>query len=757
MNPDTVSQTESLAASQFRRADGLWEGVARVSGMDCGACAVEIEQVARQVSGFSEFAVNPASQLTRWVAASPAAIEELAHKAKRLGYVLGLQEAEPGDIQARRNRRAARSRFLRFLVAALCMMQIMMYSTPEYIFSADDIGLAETSLLRWAQWVLALPLMLYCAAPYYKRAWVATMQRRLVMDQPIVIGLLLAFVLGSLNLNNTSSHVWFDSIAMLLTLLLLVQMLVDNQTARALGYLAGLQADLPLQVEVPNAQGWLTMPVAQLKPGQAYRLSRSQAVPLDSELCTDEFTVWVDEAMRTGEADPVPKSLGDLIQAGSRLLSDQAIFRVTPTAGGDSLWSMGQLLLQALAAKPKHQDKVDRILPWFVFGVLCCAAATAFYWGFIQSQLGMAASATVAVLIVTCPCALALALPLVRLFGIRRLAQAGVLVRNPLALDTLAHLTVVAVDKTGTLTTPASVKVKQQAVPGHPQIENTELLNALCMLARRSVHPLAKAVAAHLFQQLNSSAKPVDWLYYTELPGAGLTGVFSLNNQHIELRLGSAAHCEFAQHELLQQLGNTSQVFAVCITGNKPSERPMLKFEVNLQGSHELAAQLTELQAQGLSLNMLSGDQPLAVERWMPELKFDSRQGGVSPEKKISWIASQQADKKLVAMVGDGLNDSGAFAQADVSFAAAGASTLSAGQADFLMLQPGMAGLVAAVKTARQLDLIGRQNLIWALVYNGVALPVAMMGYLTPWMASVGMGLSSLLVFLNALRVKGSS
>ncbi|MFN7504509.1 MAG: HAD-IC family P-type ATPase, partial [Limnobacter sp.] len=372
---------------------------------------------------------------------------------KRLGYVLGLQEGEPGDIQAKRTRKAARSRFLRFLVAALCMMQIMMYSTPEYVFTPDEIGRAEISLLRWAQWVLALPLMLYCAVPYYKRAWVAAIQRRLVMDQPIVIGLVLAFVLGSLNLNNPASHVWFDSIAMLLTLLLLVQMLVDNQTAIALHHLAGLQPDLPLQVQVPNAHGSPPIPVAQLRPGQLYQLAQSQAVPLDSELCTHESTVWVDEAMRTGEAEPVPKKQGDLIQAGSRLLSDQAILRVMPTAGGDSLWSMGQLLLQALAAKPKHQDKVDRILPWFVFGVLCCAAATAFYWGFIQSQPSVAASATLAVLIVTCPCALALALPLVRLFGIRRLVQAGVLVRNPLGLDTLARVSVVALDKTGTLTT----------------------------------------------------------------------------------------------------------------------------------------------------------------------------------------------------------------------------------------------------------------------------------------------------------------
>ena len=230
-----------------------------------------------------------------------------------------------------------------------------------------------------------------------------------------------------------------------------------------------------------------------------------------------------------------------------------------------------------------------------------------------------------------------------------------------------------------------------------------------------------------------------------------MIGVFKLQGQHVEVRLGSAIHCE-----LPVQPSEGSQVFAVCITGDNPDSRQFTRFDVDLQVNHALAAQLAVLKQQGLSLNMLSGDQPAAVAQWMPELKFDSRLGGMSPAEKIEWIKARQAKHQCVAMVGDGLNDSGAFAQANVSFAAAGASTLSAGQADFLMLKPGMAGLLAALKTARLVEAIGRQNLIWALAYNGIAVPVAMMGLLTPWMASVGMGLSSLLVFFNALRVRGS-
>jgi P-type Cu2+ transporter len=752
MNSVNTPQSERLSATQHRRADGQWEGLAHVNGMDCGACAVEIERAARQVPGLTEFVVNPASQLGRWVAACPHAIDELVDRAGRLGYVLGLQESAPGSVQVLRNQYFARSRFLRFLVAALCMMQIMMYSAPEYIYTAQEIGLAETGLLRWAQWVLALPLMLYCAAPYFRRGWVATWQGRLVMDQPIVLGLVLAFVLSSLNLNNLHNPVWFDSIGMLLTLLLLVQLLLEKQTIRALNHLASLQPDFPVQVEVPSGDGWKKLAVAQLVAGQQYRLTRLQVVPVDSELVNSESALWVDEAMRTGEVEPVYKHQGELVQAGSRILNPQVLLRPVSLVGGDSLLALGRLLLQALAAKPIHQDKVERVLPWFVLSVLICAAGTALYWGAFQSQPGLAASATVAVLIVTCPCALALALPLVRLFGIRQLADSGVLVRNPQALETLAKVNALALDKTGTLTTSSVGRVQQLDIVDVPGITDSVLLNALCMLARRSVHPVSRAVAAHLFCMLKNNIQPIDWVQVEELPGAGLLGVFRVDQRLIELRLGSAVHCG-----LLSVQGVSSHAFASCVLDQQAQSLQAVLFLVEFQQDTALGSQLDAFAAQGLCLHMLSGDHLGAVQHWMPEIKFNSRLGGMSPQDKTAWIALQQARKNCVAMVGDGLNDSAAFAQADVSFAAAGASTLSAGQADFLLLKPGMNGLVQAFKTARQVEKIGHQNLLWALSYNGVAVPVAVMGLLDPWMASVGMGLSGLVVFVNALRVNQES
>ncbi|HEX4878772.1 MAG TPA: HAD-IC family P-type ATPase [Limnobacter sp.] len=753
MNPDSISQTEDLAASQFRRSDGLWEGIARVSGMDCGACAVEIEHAAKQVSGLHEFTVNPASHLARWVAHGPNAIEQLMHKLARLGYAMGLHGEEASQVQALRQKRAARNRFLRFLVAALCMMQIMMYSAPEYVFSVQEIGLTETRLLRWAQWVLTLPLVVYCALPHLRRAWVAAWQRRLVMDQPIILGLLLAFVLSSLNLNNPANHVWFDSIAMLLTLLLLVQMLIENQTSKALAHLAGLQPDLPLKVQLQDGPGWRDCPVAQLQAGQRYRLFSGLAVPVDSLLADGQAPLWVDEAMRTGEAEPVCKAPGELVQAGSRIQSPMAVLVVKPSLGLDSLGSLGQLLLQALAVKPRQQDRVQGVLPWFVLAVLCCAMLTTLVWWGILGRPDLAATATLAVLIVTCPCALALALPLTHLFAVRQLADLGVLVRNPQALDTLNHVQCVALDKTGTLTTNHAVQVRQSECCGHSPMVEPTVLNALLALAHRSSHPLARAVSTHLLHRLEYRSLPIEWDHLEERPGAGLVGVLMIDACAYEIRLGSAAHCGVQQ--TMQAL--SAQVFASCTsmpTALNPAGFQALQFAVVMNIDQALPRQMNVLKSLGLSLHVLSGDHSASVESWAPQLLFNSRCGGMSPAEKTAWIAGFQQQGKAVAMVGDGLNDSGAFAQADVSFAAAGASTLSAGQADFMLMNAGIAGVVASFQVARQVERIGAQNLWWALVYNGLAVPVAMMGLLTPWMASLGMGISSLVVFANALRLR---
>lgn len=732
--------------------------------MDCAACAVELEQAAGRIAGLDEFSVNPASGWASWVAGSAQAIDEFVDRARRMGYALSGSGSDVPDPAVGRQVRQGRSHLLRFLVALLAMMQIMMYSAPEYVYSTADIGHAETLLLRWAQWVIALPLVLYCALPYHQRAWRAVLDGRLVMDQLVSVSVALAFGLSSLRLNDISQPVWFDSIAMLLTLLLGVQWWMNLHTARALKHLGALQPDVPLTVDAKTDGGWENRPVVQLKQGDTIRLGPGQVSPVDGQLVgRADQQVHVDEAMRTGEAAPLTKQPGDTVYAGSRNLGDSLNMTVLALDANSSLGQLGQLLRKALSSKPSHRALLDAVIPLFVAVVACCALASGVYWGVVKHQPSQAWSAVVAVLMVTCPCALALAQPLVRLFAIRSLAGSGVLVRSPEALDHVHAVDTIALDKTGTLTTREAT-LNQTVDLIQDDAWPPELLDALALcLAQHSTHPLSKALVQVLLPQAHrvSLDSTVRLDHIQSQAGKGISATVQSKGQVVVLRLGSARFVGLSAWQVQphQTDDPVSSVYAAVLstTADAASGEPKVlaarQFDVVLKPSPGLSCALTALSDRHRVV-LLSGDQPNAVQSWQPQLVFDARLGGLTPEDKTCWIAQQQAAGHQVLMLGDGLNDAAAFAQADIAVAACGASTLSAEQSDFLLMKPGLQAVVHLLTIAQQAHRLSSQNLFWAMLYNAVALPLAMANLLSPWMAALGMGLSSAVVVANALRLR---
>ncbi|MCQ8895576.1 cation-translocating P-type ATPase [Limnobacter humi] len=759
-----MQQAVLLSTIQTRQADGRWAGFARVTGMDCAACAVELEQVAGRIAGLDEFSVNPASGWANWVAGRAPAIDELADRALRMGYSLSSSGTDPNNPGSDRQLHQTRSHLLRFLVALLAMMQIMMYSAPEYVYSTSDIGHAETLLLRWAQWVIALPLMLYCALPYHQRAWRAVLEGRLVMDQLVSISVVLAFGLSSLRLTDVSLPVWFDSVAMLLTLLLGVQWWMNLHTAQALKHLSALQPDMPLTVDVKSDGTWQTRPVVQLKRDDVIRLRRGQVSPVDG--CMLGFAgevVQVDEAMRTGEEVPLTKQPGDTVYAGSRNLADALEMSVLALDSDSSLGQLGQLLRKALSNKPAHRALLDGLLPLFVAMVAVCAVASGVYWGLVKGQPTQAWSAVVAVLMVTCPCALALALPLVRLFAIRALADRGVLVRSPEALDHLHAVDTIALDKTGTLTTREAVLSQSIRLIEHNDWPETLLNTVAFRLAQYSTHPLSKALVQVLLPQAHRLSLNLSMqLNNVQVKiGKGISADVQWNGQTAVIRLGSAPFVGLTVNQAQQYSadGPGSAVYVAVLSGDPNPDLATFKvlaaqqFELMLKPVPGLDRELNALSTSH-RLMLLSGDQPDTVNAWQPNLKFDVRLGGLTPQEKTRWIAQQQHMGHRILMLGDGLNDAAAFAQSDISVAACSASTLSAEQSDFLLMRPGLQALVDLLAIAKQAHRLSLQNLLWAMAYNALALPLAMSNVLSPWMAALGMGLSSAVVVANALRLR---
>lgn len=742
----------TLADTQHLRPDGRWQGFARVEGMDCAACALDLEQAARHVQGLDQFEVNPASGWASWVATGAQAITAMAQQARRLGYGLTVQACESTDhVAGQRHSQQARSRLLRFLVALLAMMQIMMYSAPEYLYSVADIGTQEASLLRWAQWVIALPLVLYCVRPYVSRAWRAARDGRLVMDQLVAVSVWLAFVLSSLRLTDLSQPVWFDSVAMLLTLLLGVQWWMGLYTAKALTFLAAQQSDFPVQVAVWRNEEWAPQAVSRLASGDRIRLSQGQVCPVDAQLPAGAYG-WLDESMRTGEADPVYRQPRDWVLAGSRVLSHTLELEVRGLDGQSSLGQLGHLLRKAVAGRPGHRSLMDRALPWFVGVVALCALGSGLWWAQVQGDSAQAWSAVVAVLMVTCPCALALAQPLVRLFAMRNLAASGVLIRNPEALDRLHAVRVLALDKTGTLTSGTAQLRGVEVQSASPHWQRHDLLALAVSLAGHSMHPLSRALMRELvLQARDKPLSPVVLDSVREQEGLGLSAHLSHHAQAWSARLGSARHVG-ALADCPGANGASQVWLSVAPAGQAGAPWVLVRFDLHMPDSPNLAGALAALKS-NYAVHVVSGDRCEAVETWSPELLFTSRQAELDPQAKTEWIAREQAKGLSVLMMGDGMNDAAPFAQADVSVAAAGASNLSASQADLLMLRPGLTPLQHVLGIGRWAHRLGAQNLVWSVAYNLMALPLAMSNHLNPWMAALGMGLSSAVVVANSLRL----
>lgn len=748
--PQVSTQPDSLLSCQTPRADGQWEGLAWVQGMTCAACAVELQAEASKVQGLSAFELNPASALSRWVADSPEAITELNQRAIKLGYRLDATQLADGELALQQDKQKNRSNFLRFLLALLAMMQIMMYSAPEYLYSPQEIGLTETLLLRWAQWVLCLPVLLYSAMPLFSRAVRSGLQGLWSVDQPIALGLALAFLHSSIQLTDTTGPVWFDCVSMLVTLVLGSRHWVDRQTSSALAHVMALAPDLPRAVDVQTDSGWQNLAVSSLQIGAIVRVMADQVSPLDIRLTELTQAVWVDDSMRSGESAPRALHNGELLETGMRVVKGIAQGVVESVQSRGFLANLGRSMQLALVSKPAIQTQLDRWIPWFSGFTVSVALGTLLAWSWHHS-MQQALSAAVAVLLVSCPCALALSWPLVRLFAIRHLASQGLLVRNADALEKAAKIQAVAFDKTGTLTAPLSAHdsgVSWVALNEAKPWTSDLLLGVAQALAQRSAHPLSRRITAYLSALSPPLAHGVDLLSWVDLAGQGVSAQIRLaQDQHFTVRLGSATFCGAA---FSPQQGLSAVFLAVVQSAGQAL--PLARFDLTQTPARLNAKGLQALRAQA-QVVLLSGDTAQAVEAWAPQLQFDERKGEQSPQDKADWIAKQQQVGRSVLMCGDGLNDAVAFAQADVSVATHQASQLTAKQADFLMLgaKPQVVGTLIA--TAQRAHRLGMQNMGWAVAYNLVAVPLAMSGLMTPWMASLGMGVSSAVVFLNASRV----
>jgi len=732
------------AFSQLEQGDaatGRWASQVAVEGMHCAACAFTVEDALRKVPGVIEAQVNAASRRARvvWSAAAtrPSRWFEAAAAA---GYPLLPADSQPASRQRARELRMA---LWRWLVSGFCMMQVMMYAYPAYIARPGDMTADAAQLLRWASWVLTLPVLLFSCGPFFRSAWRDLRAGRIGMDLPVAFGVLTTFAVSSAATFDSGGplghEVYFDSLTMFVFFLLTGRWLEARLRERTAGSLEALMHRLPDSVERLARDGsWVRVAARRLAAGDVVRVRPGEAFPADGVVIDGDTSA--DEALLTGESRPVPRPCGDRVLAGSHNLSAVVQVRIESVGEGTRFAQIARLMESAALNKPRLALLADRVARPFLVVVLACAVGAAAFWWRVDP--GRALMVAVAVLIVTCPCALSLAAPAAMLASAGALARGGVLTSNLQALEALASVDTVVFDKTGTLTgdVPRLERIycRQGLRPG-------DALEMAAALAAQSLHPVAQALVKAWHAQFRT---PPGWsvAHAGETAGLGLEGLMQRvrgrSGAPRHVRLGSAAFCGVPPLQ-----AEAAQVHL------RDAQGWVASFVLAEELRADAGAAVAALRAQGVTVRLLSGDRDSAAKDVGAQAGIAFAQGGCTPEDKLDVLWRLQAEGRRIAMVGDGLNDGPSLARADASFAFGRAVPLSRARADFVVLGDRVCAIPQAIAQARRTVRVVRQNLAWAAGYNALCVPLAVAGWLPAWLAGLGMAASSLVVVLNAARL----
>jgi Cu2+-exporting ATPase len=743
------SQQSTLQGQTLDMASMVWESQVLVSGMHCAACSLMLEQALLGTPGVLSARVSAASQRASVVWSSAVTRpSEWLQAPRALGYTLTPAVDTAASDQTRKDARLA---LWRWLVAGFCMMQVMMYAFPAYITQPGDITPDIEKLLRWASWVLTLPVLLFSCRPFFTNALRDLRQRRVSMDLPVALGILITFAISSAATFETngwwSAEVYFDSLTMFVFFLLTGRWLEQRLRARTSGALDSLMQRLPdsVQRQLPGGE-FEQVTVRRLKVGDLVRVLPGQAFPADGVI--EDGSTFADEALLTGESRPVARPVGARVMAGSFNLSATVQVRLQQLGQATRYAGIVALMQRAAVDKPRLAQLADQVAkPFLGFVMLSALFAAAYWWHIDPARAVMAA---VAVLVVTCPCALSLATPTAMLTSAGVLARQGVWVRRLQALEAMADIDTVVFDKTGTLT---EARMGLSHITTRDGVSAVVAMTLAAGLARHSLHPVSRALLT-AFDDSKTQMDGVRLIDVTEHPGQGLIGVFIDVMQGVSrgpIRLGSALFCGVDSMIGGRNESGNMQVFLADESGW------LAGFELNEVVRPDAAEAVKQLQAAGLDVHMLSGDRIASARRVAERLGITLVQGDCTPQSKLAHLQALQGRGHKVLMVGDGLNDGPVLARADVSVAVGQAVPLAQAQSDFIIPGGQLLMLAHMPAQAQRTLTIVRQNLVWAAAYNAVCVPLAISGSLPAWLAGLGMALSSLFVMLNAARLSRTS
>jgi Cu+-exporting ATPase len=701
-----------------------------IGGMTCAACSARLEKVLNRKPGI-QANVNLAAERARVRlsgAADEAAVMEAVAKA---GFVAAVVDGQTREREKAEKLRVYRNELQRFWIAVALSLPLV----GQMFFMFGEHG-QHNELPRWLQLALATPVQFWIGWRFYDGAFKALRGGGANMDVLVALGTSMAWGFSAVvTVLALDQHVYFEGGAAVITLVLLGKLLEARAKAKTSEAIEALIRLQPKTARVERDGQWLEVPVDALMPDDVFMVRPGESVPVDGEVLDGDSSV--NEAMLTGESMPVGKKLGDKVFAATA--NGQGALRCRATGVGEQTLLAGiiRLVGEAQGSKAPVQRLADQISAIFVPVVCAVALLTFAGWWFYSGLLAEALINAVAVLVIACPCALGLATPTAIMVGTGQGARAGILVRNAEALERAERITVLAIDKTGTLTV------------GQPQVTDivplaaseVEALGLAAALEQGSEHPLARAVLAR-----NGRVDLQKVVNFSALPGRGISGQVADR----QLRLGSPEWLGVAadQHVLdLQRAGKT-----VVVLAEGDQLLALLAIADALRPTSRQAVE--RLRAKGIRVVMLTGDNAETAASIAAQAGIAEFRAGILPADKAAAVTDLRGRDGLVAMVGDGINDAPALAAADVSFAIGAGSDAAVEAADLTLIRSDLNSLVDAIELSHATLAKIRQNLFFAFIYNVLGIPLAAFGMLNPVFAGAAMAMSSVSVVSNSLLLK---
>jgi Cu2+-exporting ATPase len=722
-----VAETIDLSSFVEHRETGLSHMTLAVDGVGCAACIHKIENGLTRLPGIVAARLNfTQHRLSVDWRDDEIDAPRIVKALEDIGYPA--HPFAPARVEADESRQA--KWLLKCLgVAGFAAMNVMLLSISVWSGSVSDMTQETRDLFHWLSALIALPAAAYAGQPFFQSAFRGIRTRELNMDVPITVGVVLALGLSVYETATYAAHAYFDSALMLLFFLLCgryLDLAMRRKTRLFAGNLASLKAEFAHRLD---AKGGLTrLPVSALQPGDRVLVRPGELVPVDG--CIIDGASEVDETLVTGETTPRVIRTGETVYAGSINCSGALTVRVIAAGTGTMVEDVEQLLQKATEAKSRTVCLADRAARLYAPVVHVTAALTAIGWLIAGASLHDAIVIAIAVLIVTCPCAIALAIPAVQVVTAGQLFRSGIILNSGDAIERLAEIDTVIFDKTGTLTLP------------DPDVDaalvDPDLLQRAARLALSSRHPLAAALARRADDRVPYSGA-------VEEPGRGVRALIDGS----EARLGSALFCDSSDKTPPDVAQDREASFIFFTHAGQVAAIP-----VRQTLRPDAVAVTAALAAYGLDLTIISGDRPEAVEPVARRLGLRQWQAGLTPAEKITIIGHMKSRGRRVLMVGDGLNDAPALASAHASLSPITAAHLTQAHADALFLGDRLMPVFSAFTIARRARSLMRENLALAVIYNALAVPVAMAGLVTPLIAAAAMSGSSILVTLNALRAR---